>query len=101
MNIFDKIITDENEADRRLGNRWLGSQTRRMEIMARMNPKGFPTPAMEPRVVRDGKTRGQLKRERRAVMREDVRAEQRDTSDELSQRAGVERHAFDNRFGSL
>lgn len=111
MNIFNRIINDEYDADRRLGNRNIGSPTRRMEIMARMNPNGFRTPAQEPRVVRDGKTRGELKRERRAAMRDAVRAEQRAASDEVVGRLNMvcrltgmdelPRETFDNRFGSL
>ena len=106
MNIFNRIINDEFDADRRLGNRNIGSPTRRMEIMARMNPKGFRTPRQEPRVVRDGKTRGELKRERREVMRDRVRQEQRNASDSLTEAAnGTSGVAvpgdFDYRFGSL
>lgn len=68
MNIFEKIAFGEAARSVRLGC-WSANEAdrlRRIEAMAAMNPKGFRAPPKEPRLIRDGKTRGELKREARA-----------------------------------
>lgn len=68
MNIFEKIVFGEHARAARLGapSADVGEFLRRWQAMAAMNPKGFRTPPKEPRERRDGKTRGDLKREARA-----------------------------------
>lgn len=108
MNIFQKIFLGERFGETRLGCPTpaddSGAFERRMAKMASFNPKGFRDAPKEPRVVRDGKTRGDLKRERRAETCEKVRAEQRAAADSMVERAarfGAVPGDFDYRFGSL
>ncbi|NNH56951.1 hypothetical protein HLI01_09035 [Rhizobium laguerreae] len=68
MNIFDRTVADEYANDTKLGmpSTDEGHFARRMALMDRVKGgKGFRTPAKEPAVRANGKTRGQMKREAR------------------------------------
>ena len=65
MNIFDKILRDDDKRQRSLGSpsRDEHDMLSRIEIMSRLNPQGFRVPPID----RSNSTRGQLKRKRRAL----------------------------------
>lgn len=78
MNIFDKMVSRDWDAARRLGcpAATEAERLRRVEAMAAMNPSGFRTPAKQPRRDAQGKTRGDRKREARTRTNAKIKAEQ-------------------------